>query len=111
MSASTQEKKPLKPAELVVIYDPEETSDTNSTQNTLIINIDPTDKTVAQNYIWTGTNEDGPTAQPFRTCNGWNPYTNARGVIGSTGHTLATWSSQSQNRCNTNRHRLACFQQ
>ena len=76
------------------------------------INIDPTGKTVGQNYIWTGTKEDGTTAQPFRTCTGWmDPVTMARGVIGSTGHTLTTWSSQSQERCNTTRQRLACFQQ
>ena len=76
------------------------------------INIDPTGKTVGQNPFWTGTNEDGTTAQPFRTCTGWmEPITNARGMIGSTGHTLTTWSSQAQNRCNTIRNRLACFQQ
>ena len=76
------------------------------------INIDPTGKTVAQNPFWTGTNEDGTTAQPFRTCTGWmNPYTGAYGMIGSTGHTLTTWSSQSGSSCNTSRERLACFQQ
>ena len=76
------------------------------------INIDPTGKTVGQNPIWTGTNQDGTTAQPFRTCNGWmDLYTMARGMIGSTGHTLTTWSSQSMRRCKTSRNRLACFQQ
>jgi len=76
------------------------------------INIDPTGKTVGQNYIWTGTNQDGTTAKPFRTCTGWmDPIANARGMIGSTAHTLTTWSFQSQNKCKTNRHRLACFQQ
>jgi len=76
------------------------------------INIDPTGKTVGQNPFWTGTNEDGTTAQPFRTCTGWmDPVTMARGMTGSTGHTLTTWSSQAQERCNTTRQRLACFQQ
>jgi len=76
------------------------------------INIDPTGKTLGQTPFWTGTNEDGTTAQSIRVCAGWkNLYTNARGTIGSTGHTLTTWSSQSQGRCNTNRNRLACFQQ
>jgi hypothetical protein len=77
-----------------------------------LIDIDSTGKTVGQNRFWTGTNEDGTTAQPFRTCTGWmNPITNARGMVGSTGHTLTSWSSQSQNRCNTISNRLACFQQ
>ena len=76
------------------------------------INIDPTGKTVSRSYIWTGTNEDGTTFPLFRTCNGWmNPYTSARGMIGSTGHTLTTWSSQAMERCNTTLQRLACFQQ
>jgi len=76
------------------------------------INIDSTGKTVGQNPFWTGTNEDGTTAQQFRTCTGWvDPYTNARGMLGSTGHTLTTWSSQAQEKCNTTRQRLACFQQ
>ena len=76
------------------------------------INIDPTGKTAGQNPFWTGTNEDGTTAQLFRTCTGWmDPYFNARGMIGSTGHTLTTWSSQAQEKCNTTRQRLACFQQ
>ena len=76
------------------------------------INIDPTGKTVAQNPFWTGTNEDGTTAQPFRTCTGWmDPIPNAYGMIGSTGHTLTSWSSQSLGRCNIQRQRLACFQQ
>ena len=76
------------------------------------INIDPTGKTISRNYIWTGTNQDGTTAKPFRTCNGWiDLYTNARGMIGSTGHTLTTWSFQSQAKCKNTRNRLACFQQ
>ena len=76
------------------------------------INIDPTGKTVGQNPFWTGTNQDGTTAQPIRTCNGWmDLYTNAYGMIGSTGHTLTTWSSQSMQNCKTQRNRLACFQQ
>jgi len=76
------------------------------------INIDPTGKTLGQTPFWTGTNEDGTTAQSIRVCAGWkNLYTNARGTIGSTGHTLTTWSSQSQGRCKTNLNRLACFQQ
>jgi hypothetical protein len=76
------------------------------------INIGPTGKTVGRNYIWTGTNQDGTTAPSIRICTGWiDPIANARGMIGSTGHTLTTWSSQSQDRCNTSRNRLACFQQ
>jgi len=76
------------------------------------INIDPTGKPVGQNPFWTGTNEDGTTAQPFRTCNGWmDPITNLRGMVGSTGHTLTLWSSQSHRRCSTAPQRLACFQQ
>ena len=76
------------------------------------INIDPTGKTVSRNYIWTGTNEDGTTAQSIRVCAGWmDPFTLARGMVGSTGHTLTTWSSQTESRCNNFLHRLACFQQ
>jgi hypothetical protein len=76
------------------------------------INIDPIGKSVAQNHFWTGTNEDGTSAQSIRVCAGWmNLYTNARGMIGSTGHTLTTWSSQSQAKCSTTLLRLACFQQ
>ena len=76
------------------------------------INIDPTGKTVGQNPFWTGTNEDGTTAQPFRTCTGWmDPIIMARGMMGSTGHTLTSWSSQTQHPCSTMRGRLACFQQ
>ena len=76
------------------------------------INIDPTGKTVVRKYIWTGTNQDGTAAQPFRLCNGWvDLYPVARGMVGSTGHTLTTWSFNSQDRCKTSRHRLACFQQ
>lgn len=76
------------------------------------INIDPTGKTVGVNRIWTGTNEDGTTVQSIRVCAGWkNLFPNARGTVGSTGHSLTTWSSQSQNKCKTNRHKLACFQQ
>jgi hypothetical protein len=76
------------------------------------INIDSTGKTVGQNPFWTGTNQDGTTVQPLRTCNGWKDlYTNAYGTIGSTGHTLTTWSSQTMQNCKTQRSRLACFQQ
>ena len=76
------------------------------------INIDPTGKTVGHNPFWTGTNQDGTTVPPFRTCNGWMvSYTNAHGMMGSTVHTLTTWSSQTQQPCNTMRGRLACFQQ
>jgi len=77
-----------------------------------VINIDPTGKTVGQNRFWTGTNDDGTTAQPFRTCTGWmDPITNARGMVGSTGYSSTSWSSYSQSRCNTMPTRLACFQQ
>jgi hypothetical protein len=76
------------------------------------INIDPTGKTVGQNLFWTGTNEDGTTVQAFRTCTGWmDPVIMARGMMGSTGHTLTSWSSQTQHPCSTMRGRLACFQQ
>jgi hypothetical protein len=76
------------------------------------INIDPIGKTVGQNPFWTGTNQDGTTVPPIRTCNGWmDPYSGAYGMIGSTGHTLTTWSSQTGSNCNTSRIRLACFQQ
>jgi len=76
------------------------------------INIDPTGKTVGQNSFWTGTNEDGTTAQSIRVCGGWkNLYTMARGMVGNTGHTSTSWSSYAQERCNTTRQRLACFQQ
>ena len=76
------------------------------------INMDPTAKSEGMNRFWTGTNEDGSTAQSIRVCSGWkNLFPNARGTVGSTGHTLTTWSSQSQNKCKTNRHKLACFQQ
>lgn len=76
------------------------------------INIDPTGKTGGLNLFWTGTNSDGTTAQQIRTCNGWmNPYTNARGMVGSAGHTSTSWSFYQQSRCNTIPNRLACFQQ
>ena len=76
------------------------------------ISIDTTGKTVGQNPFWTGTNEDGTTAQAFRTCTGWmDPIIMARGMMGSTGHTLTSWSSQTQHPCSTMRGRLACFQQ
>ena len=76
------------------------------------INIDPTGKIVVRNYFWTGTNEDGTTVQSIRVCAGWmDPFVMARGMIGSTGHTLTTWSSLSYGNCNTQLNRLACFQQ
>ena len=60
----------------------------------------------------TGTNQDGTSVQPIRTCNVWiDLYTNVYGMIGSTGHTLTTWSSQTMQNCKTQRGRLACFQQ
>ena len=76
------------------------------------INMDPTGKTVGVNPFWTGTNEDGTTAQQLQTCTGWmDPITNARGMVGSTGHTSTSWSSYQQSRCNTIPNRLVCFQQ
>ena len=77
-----------------------------------VINIDPTGKTFGKNLFWTGTNSDGTTAQQLQTCNGWmNPYTNARGMVGSTSEPSTSWSSYQQSRCNTIPNRLACFQQ
>ena len=77
-----------------------------------VINIDPTGKNVGRNLFWTGTNDDGTTAQSIRVCMGWmDLIPNARGMVGSTGHTSTLWSSRSQARCNTIFNRLACFQQ
>ena len=77
-----------------------------------VINIDPTGKTLGKNLFWTATNSDGTTAQQLQTCSGWmNPYTGARGMVGSTSHTSTSWSSYQQSRCNTIPNKLACFQQ
>ena len=78
----------------------------------LVINVDPTGITIGQNLFWTGTNEDGTSAQEIRVCRGWKDLIpNALGMIGSTGHTSTLWSSRSQARCNTAHQRLVCFQQ
>jgi len=77
------------------------------------INIDPTGKSLALDYFWTGTYAHGKSADYTQTCDGWtaDPLTDFHGMAGQTNVVSSIWSSRWTHEICGIAFNLVCFQQ